>query len=57
MKLFILLCYNKTENYNFEDIENYNFENSKIDQNCNNELAIIKNRLCYQKYDEPVITI
>lgn len=38
-------------------IENYKFEDSKIVQNCNNELAIIKNRLCYQKDDEPVITI
>ena len=33
------------------------FEDSKIGQNCNDELIIIKNRFCCPKDQEPLITI
>ena len=33
------------------------FEDSKIGQNCNNELIIIKNRFCCPKDNNPLITI
>ena len=33
------------------------FEDSKTGQECNEELAIIKNRLCCPKDNEPLITI
>ena len=34
-----------------------NFEDSKIGQNCNDKLVIIKNRFCCPKDSEPLITI
>ena len=34
-----------------------NFEDSKKGKNCNNELVVIKNRLCCPKDNEPLITI
>ncbi len=33
------------------------FEDSKVGKNCNDELIIIKNRLCCPKDSEPLITI
>ncbi len=33
------------------------FEDSKIGQNCNEQLVVIKNRLCCPKDKEPLITI
>ena len=33
------------------------FEDSKIGKNCNDELVVIKNRLCCPKDSEPLITI
>ena len=33
------------------------FEDSKIGQNCSNQLVIIKNRFCCPKDNEPLITI
>ncbi len=33
------------------------FEDSKIGKNCNDELVIIKNRLCCSKDNNPLITI
>lgn len=33
------------------------FEDSKIGQECNDELGVIKNRLCCPKDNEPLITL